>query len=163
MKVEDQVSEVDPLDVSLPKDQANSLLGSEVSNVASSFSGFDSASASAHEQVPQQQAKSASSSAKKNQHSSSRKYQKDSRSSKSYRKSSKGSSKTVATPRASDSRSVERIPSPEPQPGTSSAPPVVPSPVAPPQLDMPALVSAIMQSLQPKLDQLESKIQNMGQ
>ena len=65
----DQVSEVDPLDVSLPTDQANSLLGSEVSNVVSSFSGFEGASASMHEQVPQQQEKSASSSSQKNQHS----------------------------------------------------------------------------------------------
>ena len=83
------LSEMDPLNVSLSTDQAHSLLGSEVSNVPSFLSGFESASASVYEQVPQQQAIGASSSRKKNQHSSSKKYQKDSRSSKSHRKSSK--------------------------------------------------------------------------
>ena len=142
----DQVSEVDPLDVSLPTDQVNVLLESEVSNLTS-FSGFEGAPASAQEKVPQQQTKSASSSCKKNQHSASRKHQKDSRSSKATRKSPKGGSKKVAKPRASDSHTEERTPSQEPQPGPSSAPQVAPSPVASPQLDMPALVSAIMQLL----------------
>ena len=69
----------------------------------------------------------------------------------------------MTTPRANDSCTIERVPSTEQQPGPFFAPHVVPGPVASPQLGMLALVSAIMQSLQPKLDLLESKIQSMGQ
>ena len=66
---EDQVSGADPLELPLSTDQSNLVLGSDASNVGSSFSGFEGASASRHEQVPQQQAKSAHSSHKKMQHS----------------------------------------------------------------------------------------------
>ena len=99
---EDQVSETDPLAVSPSTDQVDLLLESEMSNTTS-FSGFDGASASAREKVPQQKSKSASSSHKKNQHSNGRKHQKDSRSSKASHKSSKGGYKKVNKPKASNS------------------------------------------------------------
>ena len=62
---EDQVSEADPLAVSPSTDQVDSLLESGMSN-ATSFSGFNTASASAREKVPQQKSISASSSHKRN-------------------------------------------------------------------------------------------------
>ena len=166
---EDQVSQADPLSVSPSTDQVDLLLESGTSNVTS-FSGFDKTSAGAREKVPQRKSKSASSSCKGNQHSKIRKYLKDSRSSKASGKISKGSSKTVAKPRASSSVETEPLSSQEPQPGPSSAPHVVPSPVVSPRsviqeelaASMPALVSAVMQSLQPKLDVLDTKIQNLG-
>ena len=64
---EDQVSGTDPLALPHTSDQENSVLGSEISNVDTSFSGFTEASASGHEQVPQQQAKAAHSLQKKMQ------------------------------------------------------------------------------------------------
>ena len=168
---EDQVSGTDPLALPHTSDQANSVLRSDTSNVDSSFSGFTEASASGHEQVLQQQAKAAHSLQKKTQQVP--KYQKDSKSSKEQKKAQKSGSKQSVKPRASDSRTEERVIPEEPQPGTSTTPPAATGPAAIPQVDMASLVSAIMQtlkpqldiiqSLQPKLDKLESKLQTMGQ
>ena len=45
---EDQVSEMDPLEVTPQPDRENSVFGSECSNEATSFSGFTEASASGY-------------------------------------------------------------------------------------------------------------------
>ena len=51
---EDQVSDVDPLEVAPQPDRDSLVLGSDLSNEATSFSGFTEASASGYEVIPQQ-------------------------------------------------------------------------------------------------------------
>ena len=143
----DQVSEVDPLDVSASTDNADSLLGSVRSNESSSFSGFIKiSSASEHKKMPQQKTKKASSSShkeKRDQPSTSKQTHNDARSSKDSKKASKGSHKADAKSRVGASQLERRSPSPIPQTSTHSAP-VATSSGSLPQLDMLALVSAIM-------------------
>ena len=177
---EDQVSATDPLELPPHTDRDDSVLGSDMSNIDSSFSGFTEASASGREKALQQQAITAHSSQKKTQQGA--KSEKDAKSSKDNKKPKKSSSKQASKPRASDSQDEERVIPYEPQPSTS-APPATTGPIATQQFDMALLVSTIMQtlkpqldiiqsiqpkldkleSLQPQLNQLQSQMQAMGQ
>ena len=160
----DQVSGMDPLAVPISTDHADSLFESILSD-SSSFVGFNDNRNITNEQepAPQQEKKAAFSShkEKKNQPSSNKHYPKDPRSYKNTKKS-KSKSKNESNTSAGASQQKSHSPSPQSQTGDHAAPAPAPDPRALPQLDMPALLSAIMQSLKPTLDHLETKIQNLG-
>ena len=156
---EGQVSGADSLQVTSQPDRDSSVLGSELSNEDTSFSGFTEASASGYETMPQQQAKAAHSS-KKSQHRS--KEDKEPKSSLGSKKPKKGSHKQALTPKGKDSQDESRVVSFEPQASTS-VPPAITAPIPPPQFDWSSLVSTILQSIQPQLDKMQSQIQSLGQ
>ena len=126
-----------------------------------SHSGFqEQASARALETVSQQTVMKTSSSShveKKDKSSSSKHAYKDAKSSKSSKRSSKGSSKAEVHSGAGVSQLEGRPPSPTPQANPHSSL-VLPGSRPAPQLDMPALVSAIMQRSNPSWTSLDHKL-----